>query len=81
MGVLLAGIHHISDEIFLSAAKTLADLVTNQDIQVGRMYPPLSSLKQCSIQIGKYECFVCKRLLISRAEHSGARIVPLPLGR
>ena len=39
------------DEIFLSAAQALADMVTEQDLQVGRMYPPLSSLKDCSIKI------------------------------
>ena len=37
LGVILAGIHHISDEVFLSAAKALADLVTDQDLHVGRM--------------------------------------------
>jgi malate dehydrogenase (oxaloacetate-decarboxylating)(NADP+) len=29
----------------------LADLVTEKDIAVGRMYPPLSELRDCSIKI------------------------------
>lgn len=51
LGVIIAGIHHISEDVFLSAAEALANLVTDQDLQVGRMYPPLSSLKECSIKI------------------------------
>ena len=35
----------------MSAAEALADLVTDQDIEVGRMYPPLSTLRDCSIKI------------------------------
>jgi len=51
LGVICTGIHHISDDVFLSAAEALADLVTDQDIEVGRMYPPLSTLRDCSIKI------------------------------
>ena len=51
LGVIIAGIHHISEDVFLSAAEALANLVTDKDLQVGRMYPPLSSLKDCSIKI------------------------------
>merc|ERR1711988_32558 len=51
LGVICTGVHHISDDVFLSAAEALADLVTDQDIEVGRMYPPLSTLRDCSIKI------------------------------
>ena len=51
LGVISAGIHHISDAVFLSSAEALADLVTEEDLKVGRMYPPLSSLRDCSIKI------------------------------
>merc|ERR1712029_1125976 len=34
LGVVTAGIHHISDSVFLSAAEALADLVTEDDLKV-----------------------------------------------
>ena len=51
LGVMAAGIHHISDEVFLSAAEALASMVNQSDIDVGRIYPPLSSVRDCSIKI------------------------------
>merc|ERR1712098_661930 len=51
LGVITAGIHHISDSVFLSAAEGLADLVTPADLAVGRLYPPLSDLREISIKI------------------------------
>lgn len=51
LGVIMAGIHHISENVFLSAAEALAHLVTDKDLEVGRMYPPLSSIKECSLKI------------------------------
>merc|ERR1719367_1641548 len=45
LGVICTGIHHISDSVFLSSAEALADLVTEDDLKVGRMYPPLSTLR------------------------------------
>lgn len=51
LGVISAGIHHISDSVFLSAAEALANMVTEDDIKLGRMYPPLSTLRDCSIKI------------------------------
>ena len=49
--MVTAGIHHISDSVFLSAAEALADLVTEDDLKVGRMYPPLATLRNCSLKI------------------------------
>jgi malate dehydrogenase (oxaloacetate-decarboxylating)(NADP+) len=51
LGVICTGIHHISDSVFLSSAEALADLVTEDDLKVGRMYPPLATLRDCSIKI------------------------------
>jgi len=51
LGVICTGIHHISDELFLSAAEGLADMVQESDIKVGRLYPPLSALREISIKI------------------------------
>ena len=53
LGAIAAGMYHIEEDVFLSAAEVLANLVTENDFKVGRMYPPLSSLKDCSIKVTK----------------------------
>jgi len=51
LGVIASGIHHISDSVFLSAAEALSDMVTAEDLAVGRLYPPLSNIREISVQI------------------------------
>ncbi|VEN47867.1 unnamed protein product [Callosobruchus maculatus] len=51
LGVLLSGIHHISERMFLIASETVASYVSEADLQRGSLYPPLSSIKEVSMQI------------------------------
>merc|ERR1719370_2361957 len=51
LAVIAAGLHHISDSVFLSAAEGLADMVTEDDIAVGRLYPPLQNIREISVKI------------------------------
>lgn len=51
LGVLLAGIHHISEKLFLIASETVAENVSDEDLARGSLYPPLSAIKECSMQI------------------------------
>ncbi|XP_054286859.1 NADP-dependent malic enzyme-like [Macrosteles quadrilineatus] len=51
LGVICAGIRHISDEIFLIAASALAEAVSDDDLKKGSLYPPLSNIKIISIKI------------------------------
>ncbi|XP_039290602.1 NADP-dependent malic enzyme isoform X1 [Nilaparvata lugens] len=51
LGVICAGIRHITDEVFLTAAETLSGLVSQADRDKGSLYPPLTSIKDCSIKI------------------------------
>jgi len=53
LAVIAAGIHHISDDVFLSSAEALADMVSEEDLAVGRLYPPLSNIQEISVQIAK----------------------------
>jgi len=53
LAIIAAGIHHISDGVFLSSAEALADMVTEEDLAVGRLYPPLSNIQEISVQIAK----------------------------
>ncbi|KAK8378630.1 hypothetical protein O3P69_009374 [Scylla paramamosain] len=54
LGVICTGIHHIEDSIFLMAAKALADMVTEENLSHGRLYPPLSDIRNCSLKIAVY---------------------------
>lgn len=51
LGVIVTGIHHIEEQLFLIAAQTVADHVTDGDLANGRLYPPLGSIRECSINI------------------------------
>merc|ERR1712142_1372610 len=51
LGIISAGIRHVHESVFLFAAEGLANLVTDEDLALGRMYPPLSKIKNVSIKI------------------------------
>ncbi|XP_050537245.1 NADP-dependent malic enzyme-like isoform X1 [Daktulosphaira vitifoliae] len=51
LGVICAGVRTITDEVFIIAAQTLAALVTEEDLDNGSLYPPLQSIKECSLKI------------------------------
>ncbi|KAK7603503.1 hypothetical protein V9T40_003502 [Parthenolecanium corni] len=51
LGVIATGIHHITEELFLIAAQTVADYVTDEDLDKGSLYPPLNKVKECSLKI------------------------------
>ncbi|CAD6235656.1 GSCOCG00007954001-RA-CDS [Cotesia congregata] len=51
LGVIGTGVHHITEELFLISAQTVADHVSDEDLARGSVYPPLGSIKECSIDI------------------------------
>jgi len=51
LGVICTGIHHISDNVFLSAAEGLAEMVDESDLAVGRLYPPITTVREISVKI------------------------------
>ena len=51
LGIIAAGIRHVHESVFLFAAEGLANLVTEEDLALGRMYPPLSKIKKVSTKI------------------------------
>ncbi|OXA50172.1 NADP-dependent malic enzyme [Folsomia candida] len=51
LATITAGIHHISEEVFIIAAQKLAETVSESDLKVGRLYPPLQDIQNVSIQI------------------------------
>lgn len=53
LGVLAAGVSTIPEDIFLISAQALAELVTDNDLNQGSLYPPLESIQNCSIEIAE----------------------------
>ncbi|XP_036383734.1 NAD-dependent malic enzyme, mitochondrial [Megalops cyprinoides] len=51
LAVILSGVRHISDTLFLEAAKTLAEQLTDEELRQGRLYPPLSNIREVSIRM------------------------------
>ncbi|XP_066568304.1 NAD-dependent malic enzyme, mitochondrial [Amia ocellicauda] len=51
LAVILSGVRHISDSVFLEAAKVLVQQLTDEELSQGRLYPPLSNIREVSISI------------------------------
>ncbi|MGI9304378.1 MAG: oxaloacetate-decarboxylating malate dehydrogenase, partial [Gammaproteobacteria bacterium] len=51
LGAVACKASRISDEMFLAAARTLADLVSEEDLAAGAVYPPLSDIRDVSLEI------------------------------
>uniref|UniRef100_A0A8C6V6V2 Malic enzyme n=1 Tax=Neogobius melanostomus TaxID=47308 RepID=A0A8C6V6V2_9GOBI len=51
LGVTASGIRHVTEEVFLTAAEVLAEQVTEKDLAEGRLYPPLSSIRDVSLKL------------------------------
>jgi len=51
LGVICAGVRHITEDIFLISAQALASMVTDEDFKRGSLYPPLQKIQQCSVRI------------------------------
>ncbi|KAL8191185.1 UNVERIFIED_CONTAM: NADP-dependent malic enzyme, mitochondrial [Gekko kuhli] len=51
LGVIACGVRHISDDIFLLTAQSIAEDVTEENLTEGRLYPPLSTIRDVSFKI------------------------------
>ena len=51
LGAVVSGARRVTDEMFLAAAKVLADQVTDEDLALGRIYPGLSRIREVSALI------------------------------
>ena len=52
LGVVAVKARHVTDEMFMAAAGTLASLVTEDDLAQGRIYPSLQRIREVSAAIG-----------------------------
>lgn len=53
LGVVLSGARVVTDDMFLAAARTLADSLSDSDIDEGKLYPPLQDIRSVSISIAE----------------------------
>jgi malate dehydrogenase (oxaloacetate-decarboxylating)(NADP+) len=51
LGVIASGARHVTDEMFFAAAKALAQEVAADDLEQGRVYPPLARIREVSATI------------------------------
>lgn len=51
LGVIASGATRLTDEMFLVSARTLADMVSEDDLTAGALYPPLTDIRAVSLAI------------------------------
>lgn len=71
LGVIVAAAKTIPEDIFLISARALAELVTDDDLEKGSLYPPLETIQNCSIEIAE-------KVVEYSYEHNLASFYPKP---
>ena len=51
LGAIACKVHSIGDDLFLTAAKTLASMVKEKDLHNGTLYPPMQNIRSVSLDI------------------------------
>ncbi|XP_078033498.1 NADP-dependent malic enzyme isoform X4 [Augochlora pura] len=51
LGVICVGMRTIPEQVFLVSARKLADIVSQEDLDSGNLYPPLQDIQKCSLTI------------------------------
>ena len=71
LGVVASGATRVTDSMFLAAARTLADCVTDADLAQGSLYPPLERIRDVSVRIAAAVCRVAVEEGLATAELPG----------
>ncbi len=65
LGAVVSEASRISEDMFLAASKSLAKMVSEEDLSVGSIYPPLENIREVSLQIAEA---VAKEAIASNLE-------------
>jgi len=71
LGSVLTGIEQIPKSLFLTAAKTLSNIVSPSEIKCGLLYPPLKKIREVSVAISV--------AIIKKAKSEGLIKINLPV--
>ena len=66
LGVIVSGATRVTQEMFMAAAHTLAEQVTEDDLQQGSLYPPLKHIRDVSAHIAAAVAAVAYRRGLAR---------------
>ena len=69
-GALACGAREITDAMFLAAARRLAELVTPEDLAMGRIYPSLTRIREVSLELAT--------AVVAEARRAGLDTIKLP---
>jgi malate dehydrogenase (oxaloacetate-decarboxylating)(NADP+) len=58
LGAVACGASKVTDEMFFTAAKTLAHIVTEDELAAGTIYPDLGKIRQISLAIASAVCML-----------------------
>ncbi len=58
LGAVVCGARKVTDSMFFVAAKTLAHMVTHEELMAGTVYPDLEKIRQISVAIASAVCRV-----------------------
>ena len=70
LGVVATQAKHVSDRMFLAAARALAETVSEADLENGSLFPPLETIRAVSVKIAA----AVVRVVVDE----GAATVPIP---
>ena len=74
LGAVSCGAKKVTDEMFFTAAKTLAHIVTEDELDSGTIYPDLGKIRQISLSIASAVCMLAwEQGLASYAEPDDIR--------
>ncbi len=68
LGAVVCRARRIPDEFFLAAARTLATLVTETDLESGTLYPPLRDMRRISLAIAVSVAETAYAMKLARAK-------------
>jgi malate dehydrogenase (oxaloacetate-decarboxylating)(NADP+) len=66
LGVIVSGASRVTGEMFMAAAHTLAEQVTEDDLRQGSLYPPLKNIRDVSAHIAAAAAGVAYRRGLAR---------------